>query len=345
MQLKSKYIIGTHVMFFEVDMVGELIQSIVNAVNTVDNKENVTVEMFFNISEYFEKIDTSKISKEQLIEKFKEALVPLKETGADIREVIYDENKPYAQIDYRRDLNYHNCTEYDYLIWGESDCLLPAEMFSALETIKQYAEANNIHRYVTTFAVRKMWDDSWKVLEHKEFTDKPYHSPKTEPELALKMPYSIRYNMSIEEMNEINKRAEEFDIQVLNFPKFDGSGLVLTGDLIKNNVNVPKCIVGHQVDDTSMMSSCARMMGNAYVQFVIKNVLKVHNRDHKKKRLYALDMDRESTLDIDRGARDSNWFKELNAIAKKNLSSFGPSQNKYEGYKEFEKMFKVVDES
>ena len=64
-------------------------------------------------------------------------------------------------VDFRRNLNYRNCTKYDYVIWGESDCLLPRETFNALEMIKSYANENNIHRYVTTFATRKMWDATW----------------------------------------------------------------------------------------------------------------------------------------------------------------------------------------
>ena len=51
MNLKHKYIIGTHIMFYEIDMAVEHAQSIINAVDTIDNKENVTIELFFNISE------------------------------------------------------------------------------------------------------------------------------------------------------------------------------------------------------------------------------------------------------------------------------------------------------
>ena len=57
-------------MFYEIDMAEEHIQSIINAVETVDNKENIQVDLFFNISEYFERIDTSKISKQGLLDKF-----------------------------------------------------------------------------------------------------------------------------------------------------------------------------------------------------------------------------------------------------------------------------------
>ena len=47
-ELKNKYIIGTHVMFYEIDIINEHVQSINNALETVSNKQNVTVDLFFN---------------------------------------------------------------------------------------------------------------------------------------------------------------------------------------------------------------------------------------------------------------------------------------------------------
>ena len=41
MKLKNKYIIGTHIMFYEIDMATEHIQSINNALSTIDNIDNV----------------------------------------------------------------------------------------------------------------------------------------------------------------------------------------------------------------------------------------------------------------------------------------------------------------
>ena len=49
-ELKNKYIVGTHIMFYEIEMVSEHIQSLINAVNTVENKENITIDLFYNIS-------------------------------------------------------------------------------------------------------------------------------------------------------------------------------------------------------------------------------------------------------------------------------------------------------
>ena len=71
MKIKNKYIIGTHIMFYEIEMVSEHIQSLINAINTVENKENITIDLFYNISEYFEKVDTNVISKDELKQKCK----------------------------------------------------------------------------------------------------------------------------------------------------------------------------------------------------------------------------------------------------------------------------------
>ena len=48
MNLKHKYIIGTHIMFYEIDMAEEHVQSIINAVNRVANPENVTIDLLYN---------------------------------------------------------------------------------------------------------------------------------------------------------------------------------------------------------------------------------------------------------------------------------------------------------
>ena len=163
-ELKNKYIVGTHIMFYEIEMVSEHTQSLVNAINTVKNKDNITVDLFYNISEFFEKINRDEISKDDLIAKFLTLVKSVESTGCNVTYKIYDDNdKPITMVDYRRDLNYYGCVDNDYVIWGESDALLPKEAFSTLDSIKEYANQNNIHRYVVTFALRKMWDEDFRT--------------------------------------------------------------------------------------------------------------------------------------------------------------------------------------
>ena len=81
-----------------------------------------------------------------------------------------------------------------------------------------------------------MWDDSWKVIEHTDFTDKPFIDGDEENW------WSLRYNMSIDEMNEINDKVESLDVHVTHQYKFNGCGLIISSDLIKSGVNIPKSV-------------------------------------------------------------------------------------------------------
>ena len=55
-ELKNKYIIGTHVMFYEIDIINEHVQSINNALETVSNKQNVTVDLLKSLAKYYNNI-------------------------------------------------------------------------------------------------------------------------------------------------------------------------------------------------------------------------------------------------------------------------------------------------
>ena len=64
MKLINRYVIGCHVMFYEIEIYKEYIEGLINLLETVDNKENVCIDLCFNISEKIEKIDKSKITED-----------------------------------------------------------------------------------------------------------------------------------------------------------------------------------------------------------------------------------------------------------------------------------------
>ena len=75
-----------HVQFYEIDMVGESVTAILNACNEVDNKENVTIDICFNVSQYIEQIDTTKTSKDRLKERMEdEQIQRLKDVGVNVQ--------------------------------------------------------------------------------------------------------------------------------------------------------------------------------------------------------------------------------------------------------------------
>ena len=176
LELKNTYGIGVLVMFYEIDMFEEYIDGCIQASNEVNNKENLHFDFCFNISQYFEVVDTDKIFIEELNEKFEHQMDRLRENGIhNINVDIKDDSHPVYNIaSYRRDLNYNYCDKVDFVLWGETDSLWPKETFQSIESVSHYASEQNINRYILTFAYRKMWDDSWKPLEHVDMTDLPF---------------------------------------------------------------------------------------------------------------------------------------------------------------------------
>ena len=331
MKLDNKYIIGTHIMFYEIEMVPEFIQSLLNATKDVENKNNITVDLFFNLSEFFEKVDTTQQDHHQLLNKFMIEKDKCIQQGLNVKFKIYQDDKLYTIGDYRRDLNYHNCNEHDFIIWGESDCLVPKEIFNTLENISSYANQNNINRYITTFATRKMWDESWSVLEHVDFEKNKFYDMKDEGWKTDKS--SIWYTMTIEEMNKINSKSNELDIRILNEPKFDGSLLVISSDLIKSGVNIPHACYACG-EDASFEKMCKIIMGKAYVQFVVKNILKVHNRVHPLKREYV--QGEKNFANVKQKRKSNSRWQNFHQICEHNLYVLGTNQTKFKTVEEID---------
>ena len=133
-------------------------------------------------------------------------------------------------------------------------------------------------------------------------------------------------------MNEINARANEFDITYITKPKISGACLVFSSDLIKCGVNVPPCLLYNDDEGLSIMSE--KILGNTFIQFVCKNILHVHARRHPSKRLYVKDEDNSYSF-IDK--KNSN-FQRLLDLSKQNIQSLITGKNKFYEYDDLKKV-------
>ena len=158
--LTKKYCITTHVMFYEIEMYKEYIAGLCNVLETIENKENIYIDLCLNMQEYLELIDTTKISKHDIRSIFQKGISELHEVGIsvdNITAITVDNNQPmYFHTDSRRNANYKYCNLVDYVIFGETDSFMPHEGLQAIETLAQYNDSQNIHRYIMSFADRKM---------------------------------------------------------------------------------------------------------------------------------------------------------------------------------------------
>ena len=319
MKLNNKYVVGTNVMWFEIEMYEDFIKGLVNLLdNDIENKENVMIDLCLNLSQHLEKLDVSKITEDKIIDKFYKGVDRIKELGYEVNTFQVERDEFYFHADYRRDLNYNYCKKVDYVMWGETDSFFPKEAFEALENLYTYTNEEGIHKYIACFADRKMWDSSWDDTVHTDYVDIEFVDDDKQ-HLNLNQSKS---QLPIETMNEINSKIDELDIRVINYPKLDGSCLVISSDLIKFGVNIPSCMIYNDDHGLSIMSQ--KLMGQNYKQFVFKNLLKVHARRHPKKRLYVLEENNPNSF----GDRKNNKFNEFKSMSDENIEMLLRDNNK-----------------
>ena len=193
--------------------------------------------------------------------------------------------------------------------------LVPKQAFVTLNHLHQNV---NTPKYLATFAICKMWDDSWKALEHPEFTNKPFI------EMDTKNWWSLRYTMTKEEMNSFNDKVEDLEVSIVSPHKFNGCGLVISSEVVKAGVTIPRSIFFIH-EDTAFMMMTNKVLGNI-PQYHFKNILVVHNRKHPDKRT---NIKGEENLDktnpgAQRGAHD--WYTPANKMCEENCYKiFDPS--------------------
>ena len=90
-------------------------------------------------------------------------------------------------------------------------------------------------------------------------------------------------------------------------------------------------------EDSAFMHNCMKIIGQNYIQFVVKNVWKVHNRSHPDKRKYIKDED----IKVRTLQNAGKWYNELCRLSKENLAMLDHPQNKFHT---FEYYNKIMDE-
>ena len=310
---KTKFAIGCLVQWYESDIIGEYVDSLSDAITTYDGE--VLINFTICINQDLEKcIDESKL--EECRKKILSIVTNVKCTANVTLDLI-------TIADYRRKFNSDYCEQSDVLIWGESDMLVPKQMFTVLDMLHQQVKDNN-PKYLGFFGTCKMWDDTWKILEHPDFTDKPFYDKPEQ--FKPDHWWSLRYTMSKNEMNKINDKTDELDIHIASPHKFNGCGLVISSEVIKAGVNIPKSVFFVH-EDSAFMQMTNRILGNI-PQFVIRNILLVHNRNHPNKRKYIQGERKDGTMNEKR--RSNNWYVKANAMSEQNyVNLFNPNYKSF----------------
>jgi len=309
--MKTKIAIGCLVQWYECDIIEEYVESLKDAIKNYDGE--VTIDFTIITNEDLEKCISGK-KKNECIEKIGSILL-------DFDNVRFDNNL-HTIADYRREFNEMYCDQVDVLMWGESDSLIPKQTFSILDNLHQMSLQNNNPKYLAFFGTCKMWDDSWKMLEHPDFTDKPFIEGDT------KNWWSLRYSMKKIEMNSINEKVDELDVRIAPQHKFNGCGLVISAEVIKAGVNIPRSVFFIH-EDSAFMWMTNKVLGNI-PQYIIKNILLVHNRKHPNKRMYIKGEEGIEKTDPGAQRKVHDWYIKANKMCEQNYTNlFNPNYKSF----------------
>ena len=306
--MKTKFAIGCLVQWFECDIIEEYVDSLKDAINAYEGQ--VILDFTIIGNQDLEKC----ISEKQMNECINKI-----ESVCNLGNVRYTDDL-HTIANYRKGFNDDYCDQVDVLIWGESDALIPQQMFVVLDNLHQQSLQNNNTKYLAFFGTCKMWDDSWKQLEHPDFTDKPFI------ENDYDNWWSLKYTMTKDEMNKINDKTENLDVRVLPQHKFNGCGLVISSEVVKAGVNIPKSVFFVH-EDSAFMYMTNKVLGNI-PQYVIKNILLVHNRNHPNKRMYVANERKDGTMNEKR--RSNDWYIKANKMCEQNyINLFNPNYKSF----------------
>lgn len=304
--MSTKFAIGALVQWYEIDILSEYLDTLLAAVD-VYGKENVLIDITFSTNQDLEQLEEGKSMLDILYDFYVQTN---KLSAYQVNTSITEQLTTIS--DYRRKFNTDYCERVDVLVWGETDLLVPKEEFIILD---QLHKASQTSKYIATFGICKMWDDSWKGLEHPEFTDKPFI------ENDYDNWWSVKYTMNKQEMYEINSRTEQPEVVILPQHKFNGCGLVIGSEVIKAGVNIPQSVFFVH-EDTAFMLMVQRVLGNI-PQYSIQNILNVHNRNHPNKRRYVRG---ESGDTMNKRRRSNDWYVKANKYSEENCYNlFNPN--------------------
>lgn len=304
---KTSFAIGCLVQWYEVEIIEEYIESLKDAIKQYEGK--VIVDFVICNNQNLEKAITPKLLDDYTTR--------IKLACSSYNVKVTD--KLVTIADYRREFNQKYCTKADVLIWGESDMLLPQQAFIILNHLHQNVKTP---KYLATFAICKMWDESWKPLEHVDFTDKPFIEMDTENW------WSLRYTMSKEEMDTINARATDLAVTTVSPHKYNGCGLIISSEVIKSGVNIPSSVFFVH-EDTAFMFMSQKVLGNI-PQYHFSNILVVHNRKHAKKRSGIKGEENIDKTITGHLRSVHSWYNKANQMCEKNAYNlFNPNYKSF----------------
>lgn len=267
----NKILYTLHIMWYESKMLNETLDSVELAIKNCDIPVDLIVCL--NSQTFIEKPDN--VVPIDMFDEFKSHPV-LKNANVFHKT---DSDEFYNIGDFRRDI-YGADYDYKYIVWGESDCLVPEDYFFLLDNI------NIEEPHFVSLATRKMWDSTWDNVEHVWIKPFPRNGPAIRPEQAPH-PFNCADYITLDQLNEFNRKFDPILIK-LDALKIDGNMTALS-----RNLPYPFLPLDlHFAREDYCLEMFFTKKGIS--QYHISTRLKGHNQVHPNKRVGTLNQKNDS---------------------------------------------------
>ena len=291
--MNNKILYTLHVMWYESKMLSETLDSVAAAIQ--NSIIPVDLIVCLNSQTYIEKPDNV-----IPIDMFNEFLSHSILKQATI--IHKTDSDPFYNIgDWRRDI-YGTDYDYKYVVWGESDCLVPEDYFYLLSNI-QIDQPHFI-----SLATRKMWDTTWDEVEHPWINEFPRNGSiiglRNEQAPA---PYNCGDYITIEQLNEFNSK---FDPELVQLSKHKVDGNMTT---LSNGLPYPFLPIDLHF---AREDYCLEMFFSKkqIPQYHIRTRLKGHNTAHPDKRTCTLNQKNDDVYKKFESQAYESIFKFINNL-------------------------------
>lgn len=243
----KKTLICIHVMPSELEMFGRLMNQMHRAFRYLDKNDDVTLKVTLNLNPELTDWNNSELKQDFFLANFATMFNGLK----NVNEVILD-TQCWGTTQQKRE-SYK--MDYDQFIFCDTDILFHEHMLKYQLNISYQLDGI----YIVSPSLPKWWDDSWNVLCHSDYKDKPYGYAMDSDE-----PYNNAYTQQI-------TKVEAKQIPTIKF----GCGMhTLYSKSFWELVGIPESFGGYGPEDTYGMTAgqMAIKMGYDIKQFVMDGV-------------------------------------------------------------------------
>lgn len=285
---KKRTLICIHVMPSELEMFERLIIQFHKSLSYLDKDDDVTLKVTLNLNPELTNWQDSEYKQGYFVSRFGILFNGLK----NINEVILDTSCWGTTQQKRESIE----LDYDQFIFCDTDILFHEHMLKYQLNVSYQLDG----MYIVSPSLPKWWDDSWDLLCHSDFKDKPYGTAMDDKDVMF---------------GALNQKITQINAKQLPTLKFGCGMHTLYSKSFWKLVGIPDSFGGYGPEDTYGMEAgkVALKLGYDIKQFVLDGVYITEDYVNRKPSF----ADKIKPID-----KKKEFYDKANALGREEITKF-----------------------